>query len=67
MASPQTVTISDRAFGGAVLSSVRIQRAMRGSGAGRAASACALERDTKFAAAMKKVYRVSRGAASPGG
>ena len=67
MVSPQTVTISDLAFGGAVLSSLRIQRATRGSGPRRAASVRAVERDTEFALTMKKVYRFCSGAASPGG
>jgi ring-1,2-phenylacetyl-CoA epoxidase subunit PaaA len=67
MVSPQTVTISDLAFGGAILSSVRIQRATRGSGPGRTASVRAVERDTEFALTMKKVYRFCSGAASPGG
>src|SRR3989442_15255376 len=65
MVSPQTVTISDLAFGGAVLSSVRIQRATRGSGRGPGARAA--KRGTEFAAAMKKVDRFCNGAARPGG
>src|SRR6266404_5011813 len=68
MASPHTVTISDRALGGAVLSSVRIQRATHGSGPvpGLATRVRAFKRDTELAATIKKVYRFCSPAASPG-
>src|SRR5438477_3561394 len=63
MASPQTVTISDLALGGATLSSERIQREIPGSGRFPGLSRYS-RRDTEFALSIIKVYRFLDVAAS---